>query len=78
MQKNIGVRFLKTKILALFYFKVQLLLRQLSKRFGQIGDRHIQIINKLELEQLDELGEALLDFTDSMELDNWLQSRIAE
>jgi predicted transposase/invertase (TIGR01784 family) len=58
--------------------EVQLLLRQLSKRFGSIGDRRIQIINKLELEQLDELGEALLDFTDPVELDNWLQSRIAE
>jgi predicted transposase/invertase (TIGR01784 family) len=58
--------------------EVQLLLRQLSKRFGPISDRRIQMINKLELEQLDELGEALLDFTDSMELDRWLQSHIAE
>jgi len=36
------------------------------------------MINNLDLGQLDELGEALLDFTDSMELDSWLQSRIAK
>jgi predicted transposase/invertase (TIGR01784 family) len=57
--------------------EVQLLVRQLSKRFGLIGDRRIQMINNLELEQLDELGEALLDFRDLMELDSWLQSRIS-
>jgi predicted transposase YdaD len=58
--------------------EVHLLVRQLSKRFGLISDRHIQMINNLEIEQLDELGEALLDFTDSIELDIWLQSRIAK
>jgi hypothetical protein len=50
----------------------------LSKRFGKIGDRRVQTINNLELEQLDDLGEALLDFTDILQLDNWLQSRITK
>ena len=57
--------------------EVQLLVRQLSKRFGPIGDRRIQMINNLDLGQLDELGEALLDFTDPMELDSWLQSCVS-
>jgi len=58
--------------------EVQLLVRQLSKRFGQIGDRRLQAINNLTIEQLEDLGEALLDFTDLTQLDSWLQSSIAE
>jgi hypothetical protein len=53
-------------------------LRLLSKRFGKIGDRRIQVINSLTLEQLDDLGEALLDFGELADLDNWLTSRIGE
>jgi predicted transposase/invertase (TIGR01784 family) len=56
----------------------QLLLRQLSKRFGQMGNRRIQAINQLSLEQLEDLGEALLDFDNVTELDNWLKSCIAD
>ena len=50
--------------------------RQLSKRFGKISDRRLQIINQLSLEQLEDLGEALLDFTEISELDRWLNSHI--
>jgi hypothetical protein len=32
----------------------------------------------LTLEQLDDLGEALLDFGELADLDNWLISRIGE
>jgi hypothetical protein len=48
----------------------------LSKRFGKIDDRRIQVINNLTLEQLDDLGEALLDFGELGDLDQWLQSRL--
>jgi predicted transposase/invertase (TIGR01784 family) len=58
--------------------ETQLLLRQLSKRFGQMGNRRIQAINQLSLEQLEDLGEALLDFDNVAELDNWLKSCVAE
>ena len=58
--------------------ETQLLLRQLSKRFGQMGNRRIQAINQLSLEQLEDLGEALLDFNNVAELDNWLKSCIAD
>ena len=37
--------------------ETRLLLRLLSKRFGKISDRSIQTINKLSLEQLEDLGE---------------------
>jgi predicted transposase/invertase (TIGR01784 family) len=52
--------------------ETQLLLRQLSKRFGQMGSRRIQAINQLSLEQLEDLGEALLDFKTETDLISWL------
>jgi predicted transposase/invertase (TIGR01784 family) len=58
--------------------EVRLLIRQLSRRFGKINDRRIQIINSLTLEQLDDLGEALLDFGELADLDNWLGFQIGE
>jgi predicted transposase/invertase (TIGR01784 family) len=58
--------------------EVRLVLRLLSKRFGEIDDRRIQVINSLTLEQLDNLGEALLDFGELADLDNWLGFRIGE
>ena len=58
--------------------ETRLLLRLLSKRFGKISDLSIQTIKKLSLEQLEDLGEALLDFSVIKDLDNWLQSNINE
>jgi predicted transposase/invertase (TIGR01784 family) len=58
--------------------EIRLLIRQLSRRFGKISDRRIQLINSLTLEQLDDLGEALLDFSELADLDNWLGFRIGE
>ena len=58
--------------------EAQLVVRLLSKRFGKISDRRIQVINNLTLEQLDNLGEALLDFGELADLDNWLGFRIGE
>jgi len=51
-----------------------LLLRQLSKRFGKLSDRYIQSINNLNITQLEDLGEALLDFGEINELEQWLRS----
>jgi predicted transposase/invertase (TIGR01784 family) len=56
--------------------EARLVLRLLSKRFGKIDDRRVQVINNLTLEQLDDLGEALLDFGGVGDLDQWLQSRL--
>ena len=43
-----------------------------------MGSRRIQAINQLSLKQLEDLGEALLDFNNVAELDNWLKSCIAD
>jgi predicted transposase/invertase (TIGR01784 family) len=51
-----------------------LLLRQLSKRFGKLGDVYITSINSLTIAQLEDLGEALLDFGDINDLEQWLKS----
>ena len=42
----------------------------------QVSDRRIQVINSLTLEQLDNLGEALLDFGELGDLYQWLQSQL--
>jgi predicted transposase YdaD len=64
--------------------EVRLVLRLLSKRVGKIGapqsgslrDRSVEMINSLTLEQLDDLGDALLDFGTIADLDNWLKSYV--
>jgi predicted transposase YdaD len=50
-----------------------LVLRQLSRRVGPVPDRLITAIHALSLEQLESLGEALLDFTGLADLEVWLQ-----
>ncbi|QYX30576.1 Rpn family recombination-promoting nuclease/putative transposase [Sphaerospermopsis torques-reginae] len=52
-----------------------LLLRLLSKRFGKLTDSYIQKISTLKIAQLEDLGEALLDFRDINDLDEWLKSQ---
>ena len=51
-----------------------LLLRILSKRFGKLNDSYIESINSLRIAQLEDLGEALLDFGDISDLEQWLKS----
>ncbi|WP_338059036.1 DUF4351 domain-containing protein [Aphanizomenon flos-aquae] len=53
-----------------------LLLRILSKRFGKLEDSYTQNIKSLNIEQLERLGETLLDFTDINDLEIWLKSEI--
>ena len=53
-----------------------LILRQLRRRVGIIGTETQQQVNGLPLEKLEELGEALLDFTGTADLANWLRDNI--
>ena len=53
----------------------RLLLRLLSKRFGKLTDRQTLLISSLDFEELEELGEALLDFVSLVDLDNWLAEK---
>jgi predicted transposase YdaD len=51
-----------------------LILRQLTRRLGSIAPAQETQIRALSLTQLEDLGEALLDFTQPSDLDKWLQS----
>ncbi len=57
--------------------EARLLLRLLVRRFGSLAPATITQIEALELEQLEELGEALLDFAAPEDLHVWLQHRTA-
>ncbi|MEA5619923.1 Rpn family recombination-promoting nuclease/putative transposase [Cronbergia sp. UHCC 0137] len=50
-----------------------LILRQLNKKLGKIPNVLLLQIQKLSLEQVETLGEALLDFSTLGDLENWLQ-----
>ena len=51
---------------------VSLILRLLNRRLGEISSTLVQQIQELSLEQLETLGEALLDFTSLTDLTTWL------
>jgi hypothetical protein len=52
--------------------KVELVIKQLSRR-NQLSDETLEKIKALSIEQLDQLGEDLMDFTSSKNLADWLQ-----
>ena len=58
--------------------KKNLLLRILSKKFGKLRDEYIKSINGFNIAQLEDLGEALLDFKDINDLEKWLQSHMID
>lgn len=49
-----------------------LILRQLTRRIGELPDSTIEHINQLSVQSLEFLGEALLDFEDVGDLHQWL------
>jgi predicted transposase/invertase (TIGR01784 family) len=55
--------------------EARLVLRLLSRRFGELSDRHRRQITGLSLAQLEDLGEALLDFQNLEQLEAWLGDR---
>lgn len=50
-----------------------LVLRLLTRRFGQMAPETRSQIQQLPIAQLEELGEALLDFLKVQNLTDWLQ-----
>lgn len=50
----------------------RVLIRQLSRKFGTLNPAIINKIGSLSLEQLEELGEAILDFGSIQEVEAWL------
>ncbi|MBW4554569.1 MAG: DUF4351 domain-containing protein [Trichormus sp. ATA11-4-KO1] len=52
----------------------RLILRLLQRRVGKLSPELQERIQSLSLNQLESLGEALLDFTSVEDLLNWLQT----
>lgn len=50
-----------------------LVIRQLSRRVGELPQELRSLVETLPLEQLENLGEALLDFTNMSDLQAWLE-----
>ena len=53
--------------------EVVLIMRQLNHRFGGVVPEVEARIRRLSVEQLENLGEALLDFSDTADLDAWFE-----
>jgi Domain of unknown function (DUF4351) len=51
---------------------VELVMKQLSRR-NQLSEEILPKIKNLSIEQLEQLGEDLMDFTSSKDLADWLQ-----
>ncbi|GAB4191530.1 MAG: Rpn family recombination-promoting nuclease/putative transposase [Coleofasciculaceae cyanobacterium] len=54
----------------------RLILRQLERGLGEISPDIQTRIRQLSIEQLENLGEAILDFTSTADLTDWLQTHI--
>jgi Domain of unknown function (DUF4351) len=52
-----------------------LIIRQLNRQVGEIPDLTLEQIKGLSIEQLEALGEALLDFTAIADLFQWLEQQ---
>ncbi|BDA66574.1 hypothetical protein RIVM261_053910 [Rivularia sp. IAM M-261] len=50
-----------------------LILRLLSRRFGELSPQVRACVESMNSTQLEALGEALLDFTNIDDFNNWLQ-----
>lgn len=50
-----------------------LILRQLTRRFGELPDAMGNQLGRLSIAQLEALGEALLEFSSLGDLETWLQ-----
>ncbi len=55
------------------YSEIKLILRQLKRRLGILSSDNEMKIKALSFEQLEDLGEALLDFNLESDLANWLE-----
>ncbi|MGB8698806.1 MAG: DUF2887 domain-containing protein [Thermosynechococcaceae cyanobacterium] len=54
-----------------------LILRQLSRRIGNLTPAKQAQVQSLSLPQLESLGEALLDFSTPADLEHWLKSQVS-
>jgi predicted transposase YdaD len=62
----------KGEVIGLQKGEAKLVLRLINRRFGEIPQNLTETIQKLSVEQLENLGEALLDFESQTDLIQWL------
>ena len=55
---------------------IKLILRLLNRRLGELAPNIISQVRGLSVEQLEELGEALLDFQTEKDLEKWLKESV--
>jgi predicted transposase/invertase (TIGR01784 family) len=55
--------------------KLELIVRLLGRRFGEIAPDVQSCIRRLSIEELENLGDAVLDFTSASDLTAWLQGQ---
>ncbi|MFN5892465.1 MAG: DUF4351 domain-containing protein, partial [Dolichospermum sp.] len=55
--------------------KLQLIFRQLKRRIGEVSAKLESQIKELSGEKLDELSEAILDFSQPDDLVNWMANQ---
>ena len=53
--------------------EIKLAIRQLNRRFGEIPQNLTERIRELPLNEIESLGEALLDFQSLSDLVSWLE-----
>ena len=54
---------------------LSIVLRQLNRRIGLLDEASETKVRELSVNQLDDLSEALLDFSVSADLDRWLNNQ---
>jgi hypothetical protein len=64
-----------TEELAMERGEQQLIIRLLNRRIGEIESSFIDTIRTLTIDQLELLGEALLDFSSITDLEQWLENK---
>ena len=64
-----------TEELAMERGEQQLIIRLLNRRIGEIESSFIETIRTLTIDQLELLGEALLDFSSVTDLEQWLENK---
>jgi heme oxygenase len=53
----------------------KLVIRQLNRKLGQVSLKIFEEIRELPVEQIENLGEALLDFQSEQDLQQWLSTQ---
>jgi hypothetical protein len=72
IQQGEAIGIQKGRIEGIQQGEANLVLRLLKRRFGELPPHITETIQKLSVEKLEDLGEALLDFETQADLINWL------